>query len=127
LRSAPWRPQEGVYATSDANFNDHCLRNGDAIIELSERSISIGSDRCSVTFIRDEPDDAIKLFATCIGASNASGSVSPGPDTLILARIDDKTLFTQKSRNGNFTGPGERLSYCGEDVQKMHAQQKAAR
>jgi hypothetical protein len=127
LRLDPWRPREGVYATSGINFNDHCLKNGDATVELTERSISIGSDRCSVTFIRDEPDDAIKLFATCIGAANANGSVSPGPDTIILARVDDKTLFIQKSRNGKLAGSGEQLSYCSEDVQKMHAQQKAAK
>jgi hypothetical protein len=127
LKQSPWRPREGVYATSGINFNDHCLKNGDATVELTERSISIGSDRCSVTFIRDEPDDAIKLFATCIGAANANGSVSPGPDTIILARVDDKTLFIQKSRNGKLAGSGEQLSYCSEDVQKMHAQQKAAK
>jgi hypothetical protein len=67
------------------------------------------------------------LFATCIGAANALGSVSPGPDTIILAKIDDRTVFVQKSRNGNFTGPGKKLSYCSEDVQKIHAQQKAAK
>jgi hypothetical protein len=50
LRLDPWHPREGVYAISGTNFNDHCLKNGDGIIELSERSISIGSDKCSVTF-----------------------------------------------------------------------------
>jgi hypothetical protein len=126
LRLDPWRPKEGVYATSDTDLDVHCQKDGDAIIELSERSISIGSDRCHVIFIRDDPV-AIKLFATCIGAADALGSVSPSPDTIILAKIDDRTVFVQKSRNGNFTGPGEKLAYCGQDAQKMHAQQKAAK
>ena len=126
LKLSPWRPREGVYATSDTDLNVHCQKNGDAVIELSERSISIGSDKCNVTFIRDEPD-AIKLFATCIGAADALGSVSPGPDTIILAKIDDRTVFVKKSRNGNFTGLGKKFSYCSEDVQKIRAQQKAAK
>jgi hypothetical protein len=138
LRLHPWRPQEGVYATSGTNFNDHCLKAGDATIELSERSISSGSDKCSVTFIRDEPDDAIKMFATCGREPNAQGAIGetgnggstlapPSSETIILKKIDDKTVFIQKSKNGNFTDPGEKLAYCGQDAQKMRAPQKAAK
>lgn len=36
LKQDPWRPREGIYATSDINFDDHCQKDGDAIIELSE-------------------------------------------------------------------------------------------
>src|SRR5450756_873831 len=36
----PWRPQDGVYATSGTNFEDRCLKANDAIIEFAERSVS---------------------------------------------------------------------------------------
>jgi len=55
----PWRPRDGIYATPGTNFEDRCLKASDAIIEFSERSISRGTDKCSMTFIRDEPN-AIK-------------------------------------------------------------------
>lgn len=133
----PWRPLEGIYATSGANFDDQCLKGGDAAIALSERSIVSGADKCNVTFVRNEPD-AIKLFATCNQPPNApvpmikttNGGLIPAPansETIVLKKIDDKTVFIQKSTNGNFADAGKQLSYCGQDAQKMHAQQKAAK
>jgi hypothetical protein len=137
LKQSPWRPQDGVYATSGTNLNDHCQKDGDAIIELSERSISIGSDMCSVTFIRDQPNE-IRLFATCSQQPNAQGAIvwpgdrgstlaPPSPETIVLNKIDDKTILVQKTKNGNSTDPPQKLSYCSEDVQKIRAQQKAAK
>ena len=73
LRLNPWRPQDGVYATSGTNFEDRCVNASDATIEITERSISSGTDRCNVTFIRDEPN-AIRLFATCGREPDAQGS-----------------------------------------------------
>ncbi len=126
LRLNPWRPRDGIYATPGSNFENRCQAS-DAIIELTERSISSGPDKCSITFIRDEPD-AIQLFATCSRESNAQGSSGHAPrssETIVLKKIDDKTVFLQKSTNGTFIGPGKNLSYCGQDVQRMRAQQKA--
>lgn len=135
LRLNPWRPRDGVYATPGASFEDRCLKSNDAIIEFTERSISSGTDKCNVTFIRDEPD-AIKLFATCGQEPNAQGSIGrvggggsvpapPSSETILLKKIDDNTVFMQKSKNGNFIDAGAQLSYCGQDIQQMHAQQKA--
>jgi hypothetical protein len=45
--------------------------------------------------------------------------------TILLKRIDDKTVFLQKTKNGNFSDPSEQLSYCGDDAQKTYAQQKS--
>jgi len=135
LRLNPWRPRDGIYATPGTNFEDRCLKASDATIEFSERSISSGTDKCSVTFIRDEPD-AIKLFATCSQEPNPHGSIGrigdggttsalPSSETIILKKVDDNTVFLQKSKNGSFIDPGAQLSYCGQDVRRMHAQQKA--
>jgi hypothetical protein len=54
-KQGPWRPQDGVYATQGANFDERCLKAGDAIIRFSERVISDGSDRCARRYpgIRD--------------------------------------------------------------------------
>jgi len=49
----------------------------------------------------------------------------PSSETIILKKIDDNTISMQTSKNGNFIDPGAQLSYCGQDVQQMHAQQKA--
>ncbi len=135
MRLKPWRPQEVIYAAPGTNFEDRCLNASDAIIEFTERSISRGTDKCSVTFIRDEPN-AIQLFATCGREPNAQGSIGrigdggstlapPSSETIILKKIDDNTIFLQKSKNGDFIDSGAQLSYCGQDVQRMHAQQKA--
>jgi hypothetical protein len=126
LRLKPWRPQDGIYATPGANFEDRCLKAGDAIIEMTERTISSGADKCGVTFIRDKPDAALQLFVTCGREANAQGSIPslPSPETIILARVDDKTIFLQKSKGGNFVDPGQQLSFCSADAQRAYADQK---
>jgi hypothetical protein len=120
----PWRPRDGIYATPGTNFEDRCLKASDATIEFFERSIS----SCSVTFIRDE-QNAIKLFASCSQEPNPQGSIGrvalPSSETILLKKIDDNSISMQKSKNGSFIDPGAQLSYCGQDVQRMHAQQKA--
>jgi hypothetical protein len=137
LRLNPWCPQDGVYATSGTNFEDRCLKANDAIIELAERSISSGTDKCSVTFIRDE-QNAIRMFAICSREPNAQGATGrtgeggsilapTSSETIILKKIDDNTVLLQKSKNGDFIDSGKQLSYCGQDVQRMHAQQKAGK
>src|SRR5262249_19396510 len=50
----PWRPKIGVYAAPGASFGERCLSGGEAIIDLGERSISIGTEKCSVVQVRDE-------------------------------------------------------------------------
>src|SRR3954463_6977056 len=99
--------------------------SGDAIIDLDERSVSIGTDRCSVTFIRNEPN-AVRLFGTCDQEPDTHGSngkadgspVLPPPssETIILKKTNNDTVCLQKSRNGDFTDPAAKLSYCGQDA-----------
>ena len=133
LKLGPWRPRDGIYATSDTDLNVHCQKNGDAVIELSERSISIGSDKCNITFIRDQTNE-IRLFATCSqqGASvwpgdSRSTPAPPSPETIVLNKVDDKTILVQRVKNGSLADPIQKFSYCSEDAQKMRAQQKAAK
>lgn len=124
----PWQPQAGVYATPGTDFNDRCLKSGDAIIELSERSISSGAEKCNVTFIRGEIN-ALQMFVTCSGTSSTAGDrtipASPRPETVLLKKIDDKTVSLQMTRDRKFIDSGRQLSYCGQEAQKVYAQQKA--
>ncbi len=105
-KSSPWRPQDRIYAIPGKDLDDRCLKSGDAIIGLAERSISSGADKCSVTFIRDEPD-FIRLFVTCSAGPNpqdpigrtgdGSNSVSRSSETIILKKNVDETVLLQKT------------------------------
>lgn len=132
----PWHPQDGLYAVPGADFENRCLKGGDAAINLTEKSISRGAEKCSVTFPRAEPN-ALQLFVTCRQEPIASGvaekaaedtSTTPArPETILLRGTPAKkdTVFLQISRKREFSAPEEELSYCGPDAQKLYASQKA--
>lgn len=132
----PWHPQDGLYAVPGADFEDRCLKGGDATINLTEKSISRGAEKCSVTFPRPEPN-ALQLFVTCRQEPTASSlaekaaegtSTAPArPETVLLRRAPAKndTVFLQVSKNREFSIPEEEMSYCGPDAQKLYALQKA--
>jgi len=50
---------------------------------------------------------------------------SRSSETIILRKAGDKTVFMQKSKNGNFSDPGQKLSYCSQEAQRKFAEQKA--
>jgi hypothetical protein len=115
IKRNPWRPNAGIYAGAGADFSERCLNGGETIIDLGERLVSSGNDKCSVIQIRDELH-ALKIFVDC--------NTPPRPETIILRKLDDKTVLLQKTKNRNFSDPGEQLSYCGPATQAMYAQQK---
>lgn len=114
----PWRPKVGVYAAPGANFSERCLNGGEATIDLSERSIAIGPDKCSVVQIRDELGTA-ETFVDC-GTPKRS-------EIIIFRKLDDATatILVQKTKNRNFGDAGEQLSYCGAAAQATYAQGKS--
>jgi len=113
LRLNPWRPRDGIYATPGTNFEDRCLKASDATIEFSERSISSGTDKCSVTFIRDEPD-AIKLFA----------NLQPGAEPTWLDRQDRRWWYDLRAAKlGNHHSEKGRRQHrlsAKEQERKLH-------
>ncbi len=115
IRRNPWRPNAGIYAAAGANFSERCLNGGETTIDLSERLVSSGNDKCSVTQMRDELN-ALQIFVDC--------NTPPRLETIILRKLDDKTVLLQKTKNRNFNDPGEQLLYCGPATQAMYAQQK---
>jgi hypothetical protein len=113
----PWRPKVGVYAAPGANFGERCLSGGEAIVDLGEKSISIGTEKCSVVQIRDELGTA-ETFVEC--------GTPKRPEMIIFRKLDDATatILVQKTKNRNFSDAGEQLSYCGAAAQATYAQKK---
>jgi hypothetical protein len=133
-----WRPRDGVYADPVADFDDRCLKSGDAIIGLAEASVSSGADTCAITNVADISPGEIRLGVICrqkpgtqgLRIRNLGGTTiyeTLGTEAIILKKIDDHNVSLQKSTNGEFIDSGKQLSYCGEDAQQMHAQQKAGK
>lgn len=121
---------------SRRGFDDRCLKSGDAMIGLAEASVSSGADTCAITNVADISPGEIRLGVICrqkpgtqgLRIRNLGGTTiyeTLGTEAIILKKIDDHTVSLQKSRNGEFIDSGKQLSYCGEDAQRMHAQQKA--
>jgi hypothetical protein len=131
-----WRPRDGIYADPVADFDDRCLKSGDAIIGLAEASVSSGADQCAITNVTDTSPGEISLGVIChqrpgaqgLRIRNLGGTTiyeTLGTEAIILKKIDDHTVSLQKSTNGELIDPGEQLSYCGLEAQRMHAEEKA--
>lgn len=115
-RRNPWRPKAGVYVSPGADFAERCLNGGEAIIDLADRSISIGGDKCSVLQIREELN-TLQVISECDSPLKA--------ETILLRKLDNKAVLLQKTKNGNFSDAGEQLLYCGSAAQAKYAQQKS--
>ena len=120
---------DGIYAIPGTNFEDRCLKGGDATIDLTDKLISRGADKCSITFPRVEPN-TFQLFVTCRQDPNAPGGAAQAasrPETILLKRTPAKKdiVLMQMSRNREFSAPEEEMSYCGPDAQKLYALQRA--
>ena len=133
-RQEKWHPRDGVYANPSADFNDRCLKSGDAVIGLAQNSVSSGATSCYVSHVADEPPDAVKLSVIC-NQSGTQGLVMrkvggtttfepTGTETIVLKKVDDKTVSIQKTQNGQFAEPSQQLSYCGDEAQRSYTEVK---
>jgi hypothetical protein len=124
-----WRPRDGVYASPAADFEDRCLKSGDAIIRLAQNSVSSGAASCYVSKVADAPPYGTKLAVICnqsgtqglvMRTVNGETTFEPaGAETMILKKIDEQTVSLQKSLNGQFSEPAQQLSYCPEAAQRL--------
>ena len=82
------------------------------MIDLTEKSISRGADKCSVTFPGIEPN-ALQLFVSC-----RQDPAPSRPETVFLRRTKTKNniVVIQMSRNREFSAPEDEMSYCGPDA-----------
>ena len=128
-------PRDGVYAKPDAGFEERCSKFGDAAVDLANDRISYGADKCSIQRRYDEPPDAVRIIVTC--------NEKPGPDFVVskdgrhatirrtneekmmLKKVGDKSILLWRDENGRFKGDGEKLSYCGEKVQRAFSRHNA--
>ena len=72
--------------------------------------------------------DAVKLSMICsqwgtqslvVRKKGGTTTFEPaGAETIVLKRIDDKTVSFQKTQNGQFTEPNQQFSYCGEEARR---------
>lgn len=127
-----WRPRDGVYASPAADFDDRCLKSGDAIFRLAQSSVSSGGASCYISKMADAPPYGMKLTVIC-NQSGTQGLVMrtvdgettfepAGTETMIVKKIDEQTVSLQKSRNGQFPEPAQQLSYCPEAAQRGFAE-----
>ena len=127
IEPEPWLPRDGLYTSPDADFEDRCLKFGDAIIDLASKSITSGADRCEI-YSHDDPlaDDTViwvvcnemrntkSLITKMIGSRSMLGP--PGFEIIRLEKVDDKTLLLEKTHNGQFSEPGRKLAYCSDEA-----------
>jgi hypothetical protein len=121
----PWHPRDGIYAGPGENFDERCLQSGDTIIDFTAKTISSGADRCEIYSYSDALLVDPVMDVVCNETPSTKGLVErngmygpPGFEVLRLKRIDDKTVFLQKTHNGQFSEPGHQASYCGDQAQR---------
>jgi hypothetical protein len=126
-----WRPKNGTYAVQGQDLIKRCRESGDLDVELVERSIRGNEWNCKITKLTDTAPGAIRLDMTCDDYNLAEWIHDPNPDerkfkeTMLLRKIDDKAIFVRKTRNGRFTDPNWRASYCPEEAQRIYTEAKA--
>jgi hypothetical protein len=83
-----WQPRDGVYASGGADFDDRCMKSGDAVVRLAQSAVSISASSCYVSYVSVEPPNSVTLNVNCgaqavvrsdgsIGGSNSAESVTP--------------------------------------------------
>lgn len=128
-----WRPKDGLYASPDKDFESQCGEYGDVIVELAEKSISGNEWSCKITKLTDTAPDAIKLDMTCYDYNLAESLNSRDPnyedrkfkETMLLKKIDEKTVFVRKTLNGEFKDSRWQAAYCPEEMQRSYSEAKA--
>jgi hypothetical protein len=107
LRLSPWRPKTGIYAIPGANFLDRCMKFGDAIVDIDKKAISVGADRCGVTFIRNETN-AMRLFAICDqkATTQGSGGSSGTGGSTVAAESSELPISLQRAQDPRATVTG---------------------
>jgi len=128
IDGAAWLPRDGIYATPGTDFDDHCAKSGDAVINLAEISVSSGASHCAIFKVGDSTDASIRLEARCEVKLGDRGQVtlSMGEEKLIITNSGHQTVTLQKIRNGE-SEPGQLLAFCPETTQRAYANSKKAK
>ena len=138
IDGATWRPRDGVYATPGADFNDRCMKSGDAVIGLADLSVSSGASRCEISKLEDSTETSIALGARCDVKPGQTGQtavskngqivfVPVGEEKIIISKSINQTLALLKSQYGDFSAPGKFIAYCPDEAQRAYADSKKAK
>jgi hypothetical protein len=130
-----WRPRDGVYASPGADFNDRCTKSGDVVIGLTDGSVSSGQMECKAAEITITGIASFSIGMTCNRApgmqpttlKKKNGEATPegqATEIIRLRKIDDNTLFLQKTQHNEFKDDGGPVAYCPEEVQRTYAARK---
>ena len=123
-----WQPRDGVYASAGADFDDRCLKSGDAVVRLAKKAVSIGATSCYVSYVSVEPPNSVTLNVNC-GAQavvNSNGSIggSNSAESVTLSKTDDQSVLFRRSRDGQAVGAEQQLRYCPEAAQRNFTESK---
>lgn len=116
-----WRPKNGIY--EEFGHGERCGESTDLFIELTEKIIAGFEYSCVINKLTDTAPGAIKLDMTCADHNLAEYIGDPNPndrtfkETVLLKKIDEKTIFVRKTINGRFKDPAWKASYCPEKWQ----------
>ena len=123
-----WRPKDGIYAAPGKDFAASCDEANNIAIELGGKSVSGNEWSCRVTNVHDLEPGSIKVEMTCSDYNLAEFLNRPEgtyfKETLLLRRIDPRTVIVHKSSNGKFKYPAWRAAYCPTAVQRANAEAK---
>ena len=116
-----WRPKDGTYlgVKTDPKY-DRCLDFGDLVVELAEKSIGGNEWGCKIVKLTDTAPGIIRLDVACTTLEREK----PYNDIIVLKKIDDKTILYRPATNGKFKHPGEQMSYCPEEAQRLFTDSK---
>lgn len=122
---AAWQPRDGVYASDGADFDDRCMKSGDAVVRLAQSALSIGGASCYVAHVSVEPPNSVTLSVNCGGQAliTSSGSIlGSASESVTLSKLDDQSVLFRRSRNGQAEGAEQQLRYCPDSTQRAHTE-----
>jgi hypothetical protein len=123
-----WQPRDGVYASAGADFDDRCMKSGDAVVRVGQSALSIGGASCYVSHVSVEPPNSVTLNVNCGGqglvTSNGSIIGSNSVESVTLSKIDDQSVLLRRSRDGQATWSDQQLRYCPEGAQRNFTESK---
>jgi hypothetical protein len=123
-----WQPRDGVYASAGADFEDRCMKSGDAVVRLAQSAVSIGATSCYVAHVSVEPPNSVSLNVNCGGGlliKNGSTFQGAPAEAITLSKVDDQSVIFRRSQNGQPSGSDRQLRYCPEAAQHDFTESKA--
>lgn len=123
-----WQPRDGVYASAGTDFEDRCMKSGDAVVQLAQSAVSIDGTSCYVAHVSVEPPNSVSLNVNCGGGlliRNGSTFEGAPVEAITLSKVDDQSVIFRRSRNGQAPGSDRQLRYCPETAQRDFTESKA--